>query len=229
MKFLCFLFLLMPAIAMAKDAPAKRTCRLLFLNPPPGAPTEAYLYDGTKSQKVELASMNLSDIHPVAEGATALRLLAAPVEKPEQVPADAPAAKIGETVTDFYLIVSSDPANKILPMRLQVINAGDGKFNNGQMMWYNLTGNRIGGVLGKQKLDLAANSRSVMEAPAAGAGDFDVQLFYARPGDSKAYPICRTKWMHDPRSRMLMFVYGGSNGTAPQVTGFKDFRVPEKE
>ncbi len=229
MKFLCLLFLLFPALAMAKDAPAKRTCRLLFLNPPSGAPTEAYLYDGTKSQKVELASMSLSDVHPIATGATALRLLASPVEKPELVPADSPAAKLGESLTDFYIIISSDPDNKVLPLRMQVINAGDGKFSNGHMMWYNLTGNRIGGILGNQKLDLAANSKSVMDPPTAGAGDFDVQLYYARPGNPKAFPICRTKWMHDPRSRMLMFVYGGSNGTAPQVTGFKDFRIPEKE
>lgn len=229
MRILLAILLSLPAVLMAKPATPKRTCRLLFLNPPPGAPTEVFLFDGTKTQKVELPSMNLSDVYEIAAAATDLRLLAAPVEKPENIPADAPAAALPKTLADFYLIVTADAANKTLPLRMQVINAGDGKFGSGYMMWYNLTGNRIGGMLGTQKLDVAANSRSILEPPTKDAEDFPVQLFYALPGDPKPYPICRTKWMHDPRSRMLMFVYGGTNGTAPQVVGFKDFRVPEKK
>lgn len=228
MKTLLSILLLLPAVLTAKPVAAKRTCRLLFLNPPSGARTEVYLYDGAKSQKVGLPSMNLSDVYEIPAAATGLRLLAAPVEKPEQVPPDAPAAALAETVADFYIIVSADPANKTVPLRMQVIDAGGGKFGNGRMMWYNLTANRVVGILGKQKLDLKANSRAVMDPPAAGAENFDVQLYYLLPGDAKPHPITRTKWMHDPRSRMLMFVYGGANGTAPQVVGFKDFRIAEK-
>jgi hypothetical protein len=229
MRIFLSLFLLLPAVLTAKPTSAKRTCRLLFLNPPPGAPAEVFLFDGTKSQKVELPSMNLSDVYAVPASATSLRLLAAPVDKAENIPADAPAAAIAETIADFYLIVTADPTNKTLPLRMQVIDAGGGKFGNGRMMWFNLTANRIGGLLGTQKLDVAPNSRAILEPPTNEAEDFAVQLFYALPGDPKPYPICRTKWVHDPRSRMLMFVYGGTNATAPQVVGFKDFRIAEKK
>lgn len=226
MKFLLFLLLAVPVLA--KETPAKRTCRLLFLNAPPNAPKEIYLYDGVETRKVELPSMNLSDVYPVSGDAPAVRLLAAPVKKPEELPTGAPTAKLGENVRDFFIIVAPDPKNKVVPLQMQIIDAGGAKFGKGRMMWYNLTDDAIAGMLGKQKLALKPHSRAILEPPATGQESYPVELFYQAPG-GQVQPISRTQWLHDPRSRMLMFIHGGANGVAPQVTGFKDFRIEEEK
>ncbi len=226
MKTLLFLLLALPALA--KEGPTKRSCRLLFFNPPPGAPKEIYLYDGVETRKVELPSMNLSDVYPISGEAPAVRMLIAPVENPEEIPAGAPTALLSETVRDFFIVVSVDPTNKILPLRMQIIDAGGPSFGKGRMMWFNLTEDAVAGTLGKRALQLKPNSRVIIEPPAVGAEAFPVELFYQVPG-GKPQPISRTQWMHDPRSRMLMFVHGGENGVAPQVSGFKDFRIEEKK
>lgn len=76
MKTLVSILLLLPEALTAAPAAAKRTCRVLFLNPLPGAPAEIFLFDRAKSQKVELPSMNLSDVYEIPAAATGLRLLA---------------------------------------------------------------------------------------------------------------------------------------------------------
>ena len=226
---LLLLALLFPVLAQAQDKPAKRTCRILFLNPPPDAPKKLFLHDGVESQEIDLPQMNFSDVYQVAGGDTTIRLLPKPVVKIEEIPAGAPAGKLAAALVDFYLIVSTDPANAVVPVRLQIIDAGAEKFRKGQMMWYNLTTHAIGGQLGSQKLAMKAQSREVTDAPTADAGPYDVNLSYLIVGDPQFHPISQTKWVHDPRSRMVMFVYGGANNTAPQISGFKDFRdAPEK-
>ena len=221
---LFLLALLFPLLAQAQEKSAKRTCRILFLNPPAEAPKKLFLYDGVSSQEIELPAMNFSDVYQVAGGDTTLRLLPAAVLKPEEVPAGAPSGKLAEAVADFYLIASSDPANTVVPVRFQIIDASSMKFKQGQMMWYNLTNHSVGGQLGSEKLAMKPQSRAVTDAPARGAEPFDVNLSYLIDGDPQFHSICQTKWVHDPRARMVVFVYGGEDRTAPQISGFKDFR-----
>ncbi|GAA5125187.1 hypothetical protein JIN84_13720 [Luteolibacter yonseiensis] len=226
MRYLLLLLLLFPLVATAQDKSAKRTCRVVFLNPPANAPKKLYLFDGTTSQEVELPKMNFSDVYVVANGDVTLRLLTAPVTKVEQVPAGAPAGKVAAGIEDFYLIASSDPKNQVVPVQLQVIDASVQKFRKGQMMWYNLTTSAVGGQLGSQKLALKAQSRAVTDAPASGREPYDVSISYSLPNDKRLYPICQTKWEHDPDTRTVVFLYGGANGATPELIGFKDFRAP---
>lgn len=228
MRFILSLALLLtlPAIAQEKGP---RTCRILFMNPPPDAPQKIFLFDGVASQEVELPGMNFSDVYKVAGGDTAIALLRAPVVAAKDIPAGAPVGKLAAAVVDFYLVVTSDPNNKVVPLKLQIIDAGSEKFKRGQMMWYNLTPNSVGGQLGSQKLAMKGQSRAIIDAPAKGNEAFTVNLSYLIPNDPQFHPICDTKWLHDPRARMVMFVYGGEENTAPQVVGFKDFREVEEE
>ncbi|MEY3896250.1 MAG: hypothetical protein RLZZ214_1770 [Verrucomicrobiota bacterium] len=229
MRYLFLIALCFPLLATAQNKPQKRTCRILYLNPPPNAPTKLFLFDGTASQEVELPEMNFSDVYQIAGGDTNVHLLPGAVLKPEEIPAGAPAGRLPAVITDFYIVVSGDPANKVVPVQFQIIDAGSEKFKRGQMMWYNLTGNAVGGQLGSQKLAIKGQSRAIIDSPAKGEEDFDVNLSYVIQGDPQFHPICQTKWVHDPRSRMVMFVYGGAQNTTPQIAGFKDFRsAPEK-
>ncbi len=224
MRRIILLALLAPILVHAQEKPAARTCRILFLNPPAGAPDKLFLFDGVTSQEVQLPKMNFSDVYQIAGGDTTVRLLAAPVAKAGEIPADAPSGKLAKSIVDFYLVASGDPANKVVPVRFQIIDASSDKFRKGQMMWYNLTPHAVGGQLGSQKLAMTGQSRVVTDAPAAGAEPYDVNLSYLVADDPQFHPISQTKWVHDPRSRIVMFVYGGEDNTAPQIVGFKDFR-----
>lgn len=229
MRLLLALALLLPVLAQAQDSAEKRTCRIVFLNPPPAAPQKLFLYDGITSREVELPQMNFSDVYQVAPGEITLRLLTKAVVKPEEVPAGAPSAKVAAGTVDFYLLATGDPSNTTVPVRMQVIDAGADKFKKGQMMWYNLSPNAMGGTVGSEKLAMKPQSRAVIDAPAKGSESYPVDLSYLIPGDPKFHSICQTKWTHDPRSRMVMFVYGGEDNRVPQVAGFKDFRAPAEK
>lgn len=226
MHRLLFIFLLIPTLAFAQSK-GSRTCRILFLGAPDNAPEKLHLFDGKGSQEVELPQMNLSPIYQLPAGPLELRILAAAPAKPEEASPDAPKALVAEAVTDFYLIVSSDPANKIVPVKLQVIDADSSKFKRGEMLWFNLTPNSIGGQLGTEQLAMAANSRVIVKSPASKNEDYNVNLSFRMPGNERLYPLCETKWLHDTRSRKLFFVVAQAGNRTPRVMGFPDYRTAE--
>lgn len=221
-----FLLLLLTLTAHAAEKSA-RTCRILFLNASGDAPKSLHLFDGLESQEVELPRMNFSPIYPIRPGALTLALLPSPPAPDAAIPADAPKASLAESVTDFYLIVSSDPANKIAPVKMRVINADAAHFKRGQMLWYNLTDNRIGGLLGSRKLLLNPQSRLILDAPATGMEDYRVNIHFQPPGKTLIEPLCETSWTHDPRSRSVFFVISPDGSPIPRILGFPDYRSGE--
>jgi hypothetical protein len=221
-----FLSLVLCSTAAEKAA---RSCRILFLNAPDDAPEKLHLFDGTASREVELTRMGFSPVYQVNAAATALALLPSPPAAPKSgtaptLPDGAPKAALAESITDFYLIVTSDPVNKVAPVKMQVIDAGAATFKRGQMLWFNLTDSKVGGQVGSRKLLLAENSRLVLDAPANGMEDYHVSLYYQPPGKTEAEPLCETNWSHDPRSRGVFFVLKPANNLIPRILGFPDFR-----
>ncbi|QJE95498.1 hypothetical protein [Luteolibacter luteus] len=221
MRFLFFLFVAFPLSVLAQEK-SGRTCRLLFLGASESDPKTLQLHDGTKSQEVELPRLNFSKFYPLPSGALTLRLLSAPLAEGQAPPSTAPAAPVAETVGDIYLLVSPDPANKTVPVRMQVIDASADRFKPGQMMWYNLTANDVGGKVGKQQLVLKARSRIITDAPASGNEDYNVNLSYRIAGKDAPYPLCETRWSHDPGIRTVLFVVNEPGSRAPRVMGFPD-------
>lgn len=223
-----FLILLALASATFGKEQATRTCRILFLEGPDAAPNSLHLFDGTRSQEVELPRMNFSPVYELPPGNLTLSLLPAPPADPEKLPDGAPTAKLPESVVDFYLLLTSDPANKIAPVSMQVINAGTGRLKTGQMLWFNLTDHQVGGRLGSEKLVIEPKSTATLDPPAVGATDYPVDLAYRIQGKEPLYPICETKWRHDPRSRSLAFIFAKPGTRTPRVLVFTDFRASEK-
>ncbi len=225
------LVLLLAGLVMTATAQEKgqRSCRILFLMPTPEAPRVLQLFDGTTTQEVELPRMNLSSVYQIAPGPITLRLLPEVPLKPGEINPAAPSATVAATVADCYLLVASDPANPVTPVRMSVIDAGQGVFKNGQMLWFNLSDKSVGGLLGKQRLVLAPNARSVVDAPADKNGDYSVNLAFQMPGNDKLQPLCETKWRHDPNSRSVLFVTNEPGTRTPRVLGFPDRREPKEE
>ena len=116
---LLLIFLLLPAAAFAAKAP-EHTCRILFLDGPDDAPAILQLFDGAKCREVDLPRMNFSKVYQLPGGPLKLRLLPDPPADPANVPPEAPGVTVAEGIADFYLLVTSDPANPIAPVRMQV-------------------------------------------------------------------------------------------------------------
>ena len=218
----------MPLLASAQKA-TEHTCRILFLDGPDNAPEKLQLFDGTKCREVDLPRMNLSKVYPLPAGALRLCLLRTPPEDPAKLPPGAPAVTVSEEVADFYLLVTSDPANPVAPVRMQVINAGSEKLKPGQLLWFNLTKNPVGGTVGSEKLVIQPGSRVTLDPPARGNQDYPVNLAFRMPGKDQLYPLCETKWRHDPRSRSLAFIITENGQRSPRVMVFPDYREPEPE
>ena len=228
MRLPLFILLLVSLAAHAAEKSA-RSCRILFLNGPGDAPQKLHLFDGTASQEVELTRMGFSPVYQIRSGALTLAMLPSPpapasAGSPPVIPADAPMAAIAEAITDFYLIVSSDTTNKIAPVKMQVINADAANFKRGQMLWYNLTDSKVGGIVGSRKLLVEPNSRLILDAPATGLEDYHVDIHFLPPGKTRTEPLCETNWTHDPRCRSVFFILKPAGSLIPRILGFPDFR-----
>lgn len=222
------LILLFISLALQAAEESSRSCRILFLNGADDAPQKIHLFDGAGSQEVELTRMGFSPVYQIRPGALTLVMLPSPpaanAGSPPAIPPDAPTASIEESVLDFYLIVSSEPTNPVAPIKMQVINADPANFKRGQMLWYNLTDSKVGGIVGSRKLLVGPNSRLILDAPANGLEDYPVNIHFLPPGKQRPEPLCETNWTHDPRSRSVFFVFKPAGSLIPRILGFPDFR-----
>lgn len=230
MKLASFLVAaLLTTLTTDAEEAAKHTCRILFLEGPDSAPESLFLFDGASALEVELPRMNFSMVYELRPGDLNLTLLPKPPVDPENLPAGAPNVKVPANLSDFYLLLISDPENQVAPVRMQVIDAGAERLRRGQMLWFNLTEQPVGGDVGSQRLSLKPRSQLILDAPATGHTDYPVNLSFRIPGQEAVYPLCETKWLHDPRSRTVAFVFSKPGIRTPRVLVFPDFRVEEKK
>jgi hypothetical protein len=223
MRFIALLLCLFPLIASAQEK-GSRTCRLVFLGASETDPEKLHLHDGLKTREVDLPRLNLSKVYQLPGGAITLRLLDAPPTEGQPANPAAPSVTVAETLGDIYILVSPDPSNKTVPARMQVIDASAERFKNGQMLWYNLTAHEVGGQVGKQKLAMKSRSKVILEAPADKNEDYNVNLSFRIAGKRDLYPLCETRWVHRPTSRMVLFILNEPGSRAPRVLGFPDHR-----
>lgn len=213
----------------AQEAP-ERNCRIVLLDRPADAPKTIHLYDGTTSQEVDLPGVNLSPLYKLAPGAIQLRLLSAKADDPKTVSPDAPSIEIPRHYTDFYLLLSSDPKNKIIPIKLKVINLESENFKLGQAMWINDTDNIIKAELGEQTVSLGPHSSKIVDSPLSNqrgpASGYYIAKFAYQPGANAAVTaITEQSWWHDANSRHLGFIIN-KGGRLPEIYFYRDFRNP---
>ena len=213
-------------------AAPERTCRIVFVDRAADAPKRLHLFDGEKSQEVELPSMNLSPVYKLAEGAIGLKLLSAKVEDPEGVSPDAPSVEIPEDHTDLVLLVLSDPDNRIAPVRMEAVNLAAENFKIGRTLWMNRTDMAIEAKLGDQALTLDPVGSKIVEAPlsdkgVATSGYYVATFTYQAEPDGAFEPITEQQWWHDANSRHLGFITD-TGGKLPIIYYFRDFRLPQE-
>jgi hypothetical protein len=205
-----------------------RSCRIVFPERPEGAPKIAYLFDGAKSQSVTLPSMNLSEVIELPDGPLAIAMTASAVSDPELLPPQAPVLKIPELVMDFYIIITPDPENKELPIKMNLVDTGAGKLKPGETLWYNFTGHRIVAKLGGADMKVDPQGRTISKDPTPESGYYVARFAYQEDGKGAFAPITEQSWWHDSKSRHLGFMYN-SGGKLPKIYFFRDFRLPEAE
>lgn len=203
----------------------QRSCRLVYPERPEGAPKIAYLFDGSKSQGISLSSMNLSEVIELPGGDRTIAMLASAISDPELLPPQAPVMKIPEGVTNFYIIITPDPENKILPIKMNLVDTGGGKLKPGETLWYNFTGHRIAAKLGSAQMTVDPQGRTISKDPMPDSGYYVAQFAFQATGKGAFAPITEQSWWHDANSKHLGFIYS-SGGKLPKIYFYRDFRNP---
>ncbi len=226
MRFILILLFLAPILTAQER---EHTCRTVFLNGPQQAASDYYLFDGKRSQKIELPRLSLSPVYKVRPGKVKLWLLTSPVDDPENIPVGTPSIIVPAAALDFYLLIAHDRPNKVLPLQMQLVNANHNRIGRGEMLWFNLTPKYIAGKIGKENLKLPPKKSVLVKEPARGRGNYSVEIYFRVPGDARTHPLIESQWRHDPRSRSIVFVFDEGKRRAPRIQSFSDFRMPEKK
>jgi hypothetical protein len=223
------ILLLLSLVSILSAKESVRTCRIIFPNAPQQPVGAYYLFDGQASQEVTLPRLSFSPVYKLRPGDIRIWLVTSPVSKPEELPPGSPEVTVGADTRDLYLLVTTDPDNRLLPLRMKVVNANSEKIGRGEMLWFNLTSKHLAGKVGRSSLHLAPNDNVVVGEPAASHEDYPVEIYFRVPGDDRTHPLIESQWNHDPRSRCIVFVFDEGRRRAPRIMSFSDFRMSEKK
>jgi hypothetical protein len=227
MKYIPLLLLISCLPALSQEGKKERTCRLLFLERQQDAPAEGQLFDGTVSHKVELSGMNFSEVVKLPDGDLVLGMTANPVATPKDFPKGAPTVNIPAQIGDLYLLVASDPENKVFPIRMLPLDVSGQKLKAGETLWINLTAHTIMGRLDKELLTIPPSGKVVGKAPLAASGYYKAAFLYQPGAKGEFLPVMQKSWWFDAKSKNLGFIIE-SGGRLPSIFTFRDYRDAEE-
>jgi len=217
--------LALPALA-EPESTVRRTCRIVFPERPNDAPKTAHLFDGKGSQPITLPSMNFSEVVALPSGEITLLMTAEEIKDPENLPLNAPKLRIPESVRDFYILVTADPANPLLPVEMKLVDAG-AKLKPGETLWFNLTDHRIAAKLGEARMTVLGKALTVSKDPLPGSGYYKAEFVFQPGGKGDFQRITEQQWWHDAASRHVGFIVN-TGGLLPKIYFFRDFRLPDE-
>ena len=202
-----------------------RTCRIVYPERPRGAPKTAYLSDGEDSRRIGLPSKNLSPVMELPAGALSIAMTPVELGDPAALPPDSPQLQIPEGVTDFYILVTPDPENPILPVQMELVDPGEGGLNPGETLWLNRTDHQIAASLGDAELLAKPRARAISTKPAAESGYYVAEFQYRVKGEGPLVRITEQSWYFDAGSRHLGFIVSAGD-RLPKIFFYRDFRAP---
>lgn len=201
-----------------------RTFRIVFPERPNSSPKTAYLFDGKESQLISLPSMNFSRVIAIRKGEVILYLTDEKITDPENLPPNAPRLRIPEEVREFYILMTPDTSNAVLPLRMNLVNTSDGKLKTGETLWFNLTQHRIVGKLGDIKMSVTPKNTTVTKDPTPESGYYRAEFALQPQGKGQFQRIADQMWWHDAESRHVGFIVD-TGGRLPKIYCFRDFRL----
>ncbi|MCH7225974.1 hypothetical protein [Haloferula sp. A504] len=202
-----------------------RTCRIVYPERPRGAPKVAWLFDGEHSRSISLPDKTLSPVMPLPEGELVLVMTPEEVGAPEALPPQAPRLRIPGEVADFYILITPDPGNPVLPVRMDLVDSQEGGLKPGQTLWFNRTQHQIVAKLGDTALVVKSQARAISTKPAAESGYYTAEFQYRVNGEGPLVRITEQSWWHDAGSRHLGFIVS-AGGRLPKIFFYRDFRSP---
>lgn len=202
-----------------------RTCRIVFPERPAKSPKSAHLFDGKKSSFVRLPSLNFSRVIELPAGKIRLALTDEQVDSVSKIPDGAPGLEIAEGVEDLHLILSSDPANAVLPVKMELVDVSKDQIRDGGSFWINRTNHAIRSKLGNVTIKLESNENAVCSKPAEESSYYRAEFSFLPKGATEWRIITEQNWWHDQKSRHLGLIMASEAGL-PRVLLFRDFRPP---
>lgn len=209
-------------LAAALPASAARKLRAIFVQPGPGAPEKALLYDGKNQIEIELPQRNFSPEVNAPDGDLVLACLTGTPASGQPVPSGAPQVKIPKEWKRCLLLFFPDPGNRLFPARVIALNASEADFKMGHSLMFNVSKATVRGKFGKEVVTVAPGGKAIVKPPVDKQGDYLVEIDSAMPGDKEATPICRTTWRHEPEARQILFVTPEPGRDVPRVWGILD-------
>lgn len=186
---------------------AKRTFQVIYYPAPASAPKQAVMYGESRQFcPVNLTRYNLSDKQNLPDNGEIFALLPQQIKADEIVPQTAPRFQIPSTWERCVLLISHDPNNTSLPIKVHPINASASVFGPGECYWINLSDAMLGGRIGEQTLLVKPRSTTITSSVAKTISDYPVLIDCALPGDEKRRQLVRQIWRHNPRLRKLVFI-----------------------
>ncbi|MBK1854234.1 hypothetical protein JO972_04660 [Verrucomicrobiaceae bacterium 5K15] len=199
---------LLSAIGLAQEAENKgRPVKLMYYLAPADAPSEAYLYAGGKQvAQTELTRTNFSETFKIPQGDLLLRFLSSPLAEGQRLPKRAPLVRIPEKWQKVLLLVFEDPKNRVMPIRIQAINASDRHFGLGSIYMMNFSEAGVVGSIGDKHLKLKPKSLKIVKNPVQKNGYYPVKLNAVIRGEKKPRRLVKQMWSHSDRIRNVLFI-----------------------
>ncbi len=169
--------------------------------------------------------MNFSDPIELPEGDITVGMTPNPVLEPQDFPSAAPKISVPANLRDLYLIVLSDPTNKVFPVRFQPIDVGDNQLKLGETLWINLSKHPIEARLGDQPVKVPTGAKVVSKPPLKSNGYYKAQFIYQPNGEGPFQPVMKKSWWYDANSKNLGFIID-TGERVPVIFLFRDQRPP---
>jgi hypothetical protein len=201
----------------------KRTCRIIYLMRDGDDPTEAYFFDGHMSHKVQLPTLNFSEVIELPTGNITVGMSPESVDVAAGFPDGAPTVAIPEQMTDVYLLLHKDPENKIFPIKMRTLNIDDKNLKTGQTLWINLSSHTIATQMGEEKIVIPPKKISISSPPLKKSGYFLAQFAYQKDSQGPFLPVMKKSWWFDATSKNLGFIVD-TGARMPKIFTVRDRR-----
>lgn len=186
-----------------------RTAKILYFQAPKEAPENVFIYQNNQNPfKQNLPKNNFSSAIKLVEGDLDLQFLPSFLLEDEAFPENAPSVKIPAEWNKILILVSNDPTNALLPVKLRIINASKELVGNGDLIFLNLSTDTIKGTVGDKELELKPDTTEIIKDPIEPeAKQYMVELDRLDAEKELSLTFIRQLWRRSNSQSLLMLIY----------------------